>query len=498
MSHVFVCLILIIDVVVSHDVYISMNDIARIHETEAVLQQILGHPLYTENETRITGDKEEDFYNPVNAFLKISRSYLKMEEVNRTLGNITRELYNFRESIGQNWTRRPAIPDADDYWGARYSLLYLQHVFQLNVSEVASGIIRLPDRSVDVAQDGLSAKECFDLGDVAMSAKWFEQAVAWFNESLNRLDLSNGKSDLSEKDVLRNLSKAHYETGNVKHAYDCYERSLENEYERTLWREILNLTTKPLQSEPTPIHHLYQYSNIARYKDLCGYRRKMDIEEASGLTCFHWKNSTPYLKLAIIKAEQLSRDPDIILFHEIASDKEIDDVVSLAKEKLIDVRPYLNLTVHNSTRYFPSQKVQLRPDHSRSVELLTQRISDVMDIALDDHSIQIVNFGISGHIEPHVDARETDGMNKKIATWQYNLNDVPFGGQSVYIETNSVAGMVKGTAVLWYNYYLNLETDLMTTHGQCPVLFGSKWIANKWIRSFGNEFRRPCGVTLDA
>jgi prolyl 4-hydroxylase len=28
----------------------------------------------------------------------------------------------------------------------------------------------------------------------------------------------------------------------------------------------------------------------------------------------------------------------------------------------------------------------------------------------------------------------------------------------------------------------------------CPVLIGNKWIANKWIHEYGQEFRRPCSL----
>ena len=29
-------------------------------------------------------------------------------------------------------------------------------------------------------------------------------------------------------------------------------------------------------------------------------------------------------------------------------------------------------------------------------------------------------------------------------------------------------------------------------HGGCPVLLGSKWVANKWVREAANIFNRRC------
>lgn len=31
-------------------------------------------------------------------------------------------------------------------------------------------------------------------------------------------------------------------------------------------------------------------------------------------------------------------------------------------------------------------------------------------------------------------------------------------------------------------------------HSGCPVLVGNKWVANKWLHEFGQEFKRPCGT----
>ena len=40
----------------------------------------------------------------------------------------------------------------------------------------------------------------------------------------------------------------------------------------------------------------------------------------------------------------------------------------------------------------------------------------------------------------------------------------------------------KGDLAFWYNIDRNLNVDYLTFHGGCPVLVGSKWITNKWIR----------------
>ena len=43
---------------------------------------------------------------------------------------------------------------------------------------------------------------------------------------------------------------------------------------------------------------------------------------------------------------------------------------------------------------------------------------------------------------------------------------------------------------------LNILTFFRTKHGACPVLYGSKWISNKWFRTQGNELNRLCPTVM--
>ena len=40
----------------------------------------------------------------------------------------------------------------------------------------------------------------------------------------------------------------------------------------------------------------------------------------------------------------------------------------------------------------------------------------------------------------------------------------------------------RGAALLFYGLTPNAETDLLTVHGGCPVIKGTKIIAQQWIR----------------
>ena len=99
--------------------------------------------------------------------------------------------------------------------------------------------------------------------------------------------------------------------------------------------------------------------------------------------------------------------------------------------------------------------------------------------------------------QPHYDysRREKDLYNnRRIATWLSYLTTVEQGGGTVFTTAGIHVRSISGSAVFWYNLLPNGSGDIRTRHAACPVLKGNKWVSNKWIHEFGNEFQRSCGL----
>ena len=71
------------------------------------------------------------------------------------------------------------------------------------------------------------------------------------------------------------------------------------------------------------------------------------------------------------------------------------------------------------------------------------------------------------------------------------------GGKTAFPRLGVSITPSKGSAVFWYNIKRSGRTDMAMLHGGCPVLLGSKWVANKWVREAANIFTRPCVGHID-
>lgn len=118
----------------------------------------------------------------------------------------------------------------------------------------------------------------------------------------------------------------------------------------------------------------------------------------------------------------------------------------------------------------------------------------------------MVNYGIGGHYEPHFDFARRDepnafrslGTGNRIATLLFYMTDVAQGGATVFPSLRLALWPRKGSAAFWHNLRPSGEGDYMTRHAACPVLSGSKWVANKWLHERGQEWLRPCSIDPDA
>ncbi|KAF7283400.1 hypothetical protein GWI33_000692 [Rhynchophorus ferrugineus] len=152
-------------------------------------------------------------------------------------------------------------------------------------------------------------------------------------------------------------------------------------------------------------------------------------------------------------------------------------------------------------QYRISKSAWLKEDEDERISVITRRINDMTGLTMSTaEELQVVNYGIGGHYEPHFDfARKEEtnafrnlGTGNRIATVLFYMSDVEQGGATVFPVLKTALWPKKGTAAFWFNLFESGHGDKRTRHAACPVLAGSKWVSNKWIHEAGQEFLRPC------
>uniref|UniRef100_A0A182QBT0 procollagen-proline 4-dioxygenase n=1 Tax=Anopheles farauti TaxID=69004 RepID=A0A182QBT0_9DIPT len=435
------------------------------------------------------GKKQEIAYvsNPVSAFLLTNRLVTEWERM-RTFMTM---------DVGAKLENTTAMPTSEDVLGVAEAMARLQDIYQLTAKQMASG--KILDRKFGRQ---LKTAECYEIGNKLSSTGNYRYALEWLRESLRLWSMES--PGVSKVEVMNGLS---------------FVLSHLGEYE-----EALEFTKKVLKLQPDnqialkskePIEQWIEYKkqhglpatppmpNYGNYPSLCRGDYQRPLKELANLRCRYEHRRTPFLRIAPLKLEELSHDPYIVVYHEVISTKEIDTVLTISK-------PLLHRSMVGASQKKEVSKTRtsnngwLEDAMHRVVARISQRTEDMTDLAMSAaEQLQVGNYGVGGHYLPHhdyaipepgKDAYPDVGKGNRIATVMYYLSDVDIGGATVFPEIGVGIFPQKGSAIFWYNLHANGTVDSRTLHAACPVLVGSKWVANKWIHEYGQEFRRPCSL----
>jgi len=119
--------------------------------------------------------------------------------------------------------------------------------------------------------------------------------------------------------------------------------------------------------------------------------------KSTNLFCLYNSTTNPFLKLAPLKMEEVSRDPYIVMYHEVLSDKEIEEMKGEIGEMGngwtgVDDPKEIVARVFWSTEDSPFR------------DRINQRISDMTGFKLEEFpALQFANFGVGGYFKPHHD-----------------------------------------------------------------------------------------------
>ncbi|KAK3708857.1 hypothetical protein QZH41_016282, partial [Actinostola sp. cb2023] len=447
----------------------------------------------------IVDNKVESFLgHPVNSYVLIKRFYQEWPFIEKAV------VYDNSEDLIQVLEKHQEhFSTKEDLEGAITALLRLQDTYQLPPKLFADG--KLP-RVRQMPR--MTVHDCYDVGRHAYLNNDMFYTKVWMEETLRKIRMDEELDGIVPFDVYDHLAYAEWQRGNLRKALNytmamvkidpTHERAVDNvdffggEIKKTQITGSRGDTG--VVPDKTPItrsfktrkdrEQFHQTKAFQDYEKLCrGKIRNLTKWEQSKMTCWH-TSSHPLTILKPGRIERVFVKPEIFLIRDVISDSEIEHMKELAKPRL--QRATIQHPVTGKLEYAKyriSKSGWITDEEDVTVRRISERVGAVTGLNMTTaEQLQVVNYGIGGHYEPHYDfAREEEdkftslGTGNRIATFLAYLSDVESGGGTVFTRVGTVIWPSKGDAAFWYNLKKSGDGDDSTRHAGCPVLVGSKW-----------------------
>uniref|UniRef100_A0A8C6K7Q6 Prolyl 4-hydroxylase subunit alpha 3 n=1 Tax=Nothobranchius furzeri TaxID=105023 RepID=A0A8C6K7Q6_NOTFU len=396
--------------------------------------------------------------NPLVAFTLIKR--LQSEWLNIVYSNEAQEnTQAFRSSFEKEEAERPKV---EDLRGAAKGLMRLQDVYALQVSGLVRGRFQsiINGEAVDVCfprvSVSLSGDDCFLVGKVAYEQEDYYHSVQWLEEAVRLFRAAGGQWSLEDEgtleDALDHLAFSHFKTGNVTYALSLSHELLHhNPLNGRVLQNIEKYEKLLVAAGPPRVDGLKRPSSTYLrtrqvYERLCRTQGSQPMHfKNHQLFCDFFSNNHPVLLLRPVRREVLSLQPYVVLYHDFVTEAEAEGIKKLA-------RPGLRRSVvaagekQATVDYRISQSAWLKGSVGSIIGKLDQRITMLTGLNVTHphgEHLQVVNYGIGGHYEPHFDHATSLSSpvfklktGNRMATFMIYLSSVEAGGSTAFIHAN--------------------------------------------------------------
>jgi len=228
--------------------------------------------------------------------------------------------------------------------------------------------------------------------------------------------------------------------------------------------------------------------------------------------CLLETKDNPYLRLHPLKLEVLYDSDGMLvhLVHDVISETEIKLLQSRAKQQFQPATVGNVMSENGDTSRVSLVRIQssawvdevaLRP-LSLYLNLVTGlHVAYKRDVSTytsweESEAYQVGAYSPGGLFYAHYDVIGLDTINgiyvgERTATVMLYLNNLD-GGRTVFPGIGVAAKPQKGSVVFWHNKDSAGNKILESKHGGCPVLYGLKWVSNKWIHEASQYDKKPC------
>ncbi|XP_016950818.1 prolyl 4-hydroxylase subunit alpha-2-like [Drosophila biarmipes] len=393
------------------------------------------------------------------------------------------------------------LPTKTDLWEACTGVARIQRTYNLKISDFIEG--RINGKQYNAS---MSCGDIFAVGHHLAQENKTSEAIQWLQEvsPLLQEDLLIIPKHLAieEFEVLKLLAETHFREEHYSKALTLLDNCLKMKPQDAHVLRLRRKTKDLLENQPVPtLEETKQKEVPDTYKIGC---RGM-FKKPTRLHCFYNFTTTPFLRLAPLKTEQVGLNPYVVLYHDMLSAQEISVLIDKAAQNMKNARTH-TLYPTNKSRGRTAKAHWFNKENNKLTRRITRRIQDMTGFDLtDSEELQVINYGIGGHYYTHSDyfnfasanytrklTTQAAILGDRIATVLFYLTDVEQGGATIFVNVGYSVYPRAGTAIFWYNLDADGNGDPLTRHAACPVIVGSKWVMTEWIRERRQIFIRPC------
>ena len=333
--------------------------------------------------------------NPLNAFLLVKRTTLDSKLIKQQLLKTSAE---FLDKVSDLTSSQSELT------GTVTGLARLQETYGLKSDDLAKGII-----DGVKYRDELTSQDLYDLGSELLNADKTDLAIEYLNLALEKVKEYPEK--YIELMTLSRLSDAYNRTNEYEEAIlvidEFQELDPSNKIHRKDREIYQQLLIKQLELEDDEEYDELLNKELDLYRSVCSGIERQDVTELSQLHCRFVSNSF-FSKLARFKIEEASLDPYIVLFIDVVSETEIEELKQISKLKFTTAKIGKDDTTNVVKRL---AKVAWYADEDNEiVARLSRRVEDMTGLTTTTAEfLQVQNYGIGGHYQPHYDFIPTFG-----------------------------------------------------------------------------------------
>jgi prolyl 4-hydroxylase len=184
-------------------------------------------------------------------------------------------------------------------------------------------------------------------------------------------------------------------------------------------------------------------------------------------------------------------NPRVVVFGNLLSDQECEDLIALAKPRLarsLTVATKTGGEEINADR--TSSGMFFQRGENELVRRLEERIGRLLNWPVENgEGLQILHYTPGTEYKPHYDYFDPAEPGtptilrrggQRVGTLVMYLSEPEKGGGTTFPDVHLEVAPKRGNAVFFS--YERPHPSTKTLHGGAPVLAGEKWIATKWLR----------------